>query len=457
MSETGNTTLSRAYELIEQGNPEEARALLDVVLESEPNNADAWWIYSYAAEDPDIARKALEKVLAIDPSYPGASELLGTLKEQFPTSADVLPVLEEEEVETLPSPSADFIDQLPEDIDEVSVLDDVDPDIDDFGKAPPAVPTPSTSFESTNNLEQPQKKGASLFPVFALIAVFAVILILLLLLPSLLSSTSNVPPTSDPNEIVLVPTMTLDPALVVIPTEEATVESTLEVEATDEVVSPVATEEATLELIPTLAIPVLEITEVMEDPSLVTPEVTIEITIADPVATEEVVGAETTEVVIEETPEEFIVELVPTLEIIIPTEDVTVEADATLEVTEVSTVDALAESASTDLSALDDALSTLAIPTGGLATDETALGNSLLVTVCSTQGVEARVVLPRTMRLIGQNASLLGSDLDAVSITLVNCDTNIPHLQVGTGLNNVRGFASGELDETSYLATWRPY
>jgi|GEM_PF-1042700 len=88
MSASSSELLQRAYELVEAGQPAEARAILEPLLEAEPRNADAWWIYSYAVEDPDTARNALKNVLSIDPDYPDAAALLSDLNAQLPEPAE---------------------------------------------------------------------------------------------------------------------------------------------------------------------------------------------------------------------------------------------------------------------------------------------------------------------------------------------------------------------------------
>jgi len=91
MAESQNDALQRAYELVEAGQPEEARAILRELIETEPNNADVLWVYAYAVEDPEEARTVLQRLLEVDPEYPEAAELLKSLNNQFPV-APPLPV-----------------------------------------------------------------------------------------------------------------------------------------------------------------------------------------------------------------------------------------------------------------------------------------------------------------------------------------------------------------------------
>lgn len=81
MSDTNNTVLQRAYELIEADDLEQAQTLLTPLLETDDKNPALWWVYSHALRDKSIGQLALDRVLELDPSYPGASELKEDLLE----------------------------------------------------------------------------------------------------------------------------------------------------------------------------------------------------------------------------------------------------------------------------------------------------------------------------------------------------------------------------------------
>lgn len=83
MSDVTEQALMRAYELIEEEKLAEAEDLLKPVLEQEPDNADAWWLYAHAVSDPDTARMALSRVLKLDGTYEGAQELLVQLDDHY--------------------------------------------------------------------------------------------------------------------------------------------------------------------------------------------------------------------------------------------------------------------------------------------------------------------------------------------------------------------------------------
>jgi predicted Zn-dependent protease len=84
MSDIRSLALSRAYELVEAGKPDEARTVLEPILVNDRDNADAWWIYAHAVSDPNEARHALGNVMRVNPNYPGAAELKAALDQPVP-------------------------------------------------------------------------------------------------------------------------------------------------------------------------------------------------------------------------------------------------------------------------------------------------------------------------------------------------------------------------------------
>ena len=69
------STLNEAYQLIENGQPADARNLLKPLLESDSGNPDVWWLYIHAAEDAEDGRRALDKLVELSPNYPGLPDL----------------------------------------------------------------------------------------------------------------------------------------------------------------------------------------------------------------------------------------------------------------------------------------------------------------------------------------------------------------------------------------------
>lgn len=131
MTDAMSGALRDAYEAIQANNLPLARTILTGYLKTDGNNADAWWLLNYAAADGHEAREALQNVLRIDPSYPGARELLDEVnlklqamppKPQTPVFAPIEPVVAPASKPALtgntkPLPDDDF-DDLDDDDDE---------------------------------------------------------------------------------------------------------------------------------------------------------------------------------------------------------------------------------------------------------------------------------------------------------------------------------------------------
>ncbi|MBP6297721.1 MAG: hypothetical protein KA401_00115 [Anaerolineae bacterium] len=87
MTDSTGGSLNAAYEAIKAKDLAKARDLLSAYLVDQPNDVDAWWLYSYAVTDVEQGRKALETVLRLDPAYPGARDLLTELENSVPSPA----------------------------------------------------------------------------------------------------------------------------------------------------------------------------------------------------------------------------------------------------------------------------------------------------------------------------------------------------------------------------------
>ena len=90
MSDTSTALLQKAYSHIENDEREKAQEILAPLLEDHANNAHLWWVYTHAAQDASIGQAALERVLEIDPQYPGARELKADVLEAQSKDPDLI-------------------------------------------------------------------------------------------------------------------------------------------------------------------------------------------------------------------------------------------------------------------------------------------------------------------------------------------------------------------------------
>ncbi len=246
-SDETKSALSRAFELVENGDYEEARAILDPILDADKNNADAWWIYAHAATDPDEGREALENVLRINPTYPGAAELIAIARERYEPPA-------EPEVPAVAPPPPAAPPSLPE---------------AEFPELELAEPASAAASTQETPAVQAQSSRSNLVPLVAIAAVVVIVIILLILiLPG-----GGGAETPTPTEVASV--VELTPAEMLPVTEEATSESA----------APLVTEMATEMATPEVLMTELVATEAPTRAPTITPTFTPEAT--------EVVVAET--------------------------------------------------------------------------------------------------------------------------------------------------------------------
>jgi tetratricopeptide (TPR) repeat protein len=57
--------LDRAYALIKAGQTEEALAILEVIIQENPQSEDAWWLLANATNDNDAKRNALNNLISL--------------------------------------------------------------------------------------------------------------------------------------------------------------------------------------------------------------------------------------------------------------------------------------------------------------------------------------------------------------------------------------------------------
>lgn len=337
-SDETQSALSRAFELVEAGQYDDARAILDPILAANPNNADAWWVYAHAVMTPEDGRMALENVFRIDPHYPGAVELLEQARELSPTKTAATPVPPPGTIPEAGHPEPDFLE----------------PDMDDTQDTP-------SLRQAQTRAEQPvaPKRGSAL-PILLVAVIAAVIVIGLLVLPGL-----NTPPASS--------TPTTDSSVVSAPTD----------------------------------IPSSSVTE--------------------------------------ESTETF------------PVSSATEEAEPTARATITPTIEgATAEAVAANYPAVSEALAAFPLAQAGIAEVQSTLGNTLQANICSAPGREMRMLLPQVMNALAAQAPSLPETVQAIGVSLVNCDTNAPMLTVAAEMVAAQNFAQGDLSAGDFAASWEP-
>jgi hypothetical protein len=82
MSDQIQQQIQQANQYIQNGQRDQARSLLESVVKTDPNNAEAWWLLAMVAASPVQMQNALENVVRIEPGRADAKEMLDKLNAQ---------------------------------------------------------------------------------------------------------------------------------------------------------------------------------------------------------------------------------------------------------------------------------------------------------------------------------------------------------------------------------------
>lgn len=385
MSDSTNAVLQRAYELIEQDELEQAQAILTPLLESDSDNPSLWWVYTHSHRDRAIGLLALDRVLELDPAYPGASDL----------KADVVEIQERDEEFAGLDVVTDGIAQVAE-----------TSGIDDWEDLQPVVETDTDS--------QGGRRGF----------VFLVVILLIIASGAALLASGAV----DLSELLEGILSSPEPQIIVVS------EPTDEPEATETVAAASATESER------------EATPVSSE------------TPASAVVAESTSQAATAEDLTQETAE--------------PSPKSTADATLVQEAAEASPeASATAASSEEPSQAPDPTETPLEILIGDLGstinefeilqessgTEDTPMGNTLVIQLCAIPGREFNERLNRVMNAVVEKAEEIPEDIEAVAAGLVNCDDPDANLRlIGVAVSVIMDFANEEIDAKDFQRAWQP-
>jgi cytoskeletal protein RodZ len=409
MSEQTQKALSEAFDLIEADKLDEARAILVPMLTTHRDNPDVWWLYAHAVADADTARMALYNVMRLDPNYPGASELLDQLEKQVASPHDRVTAAESE-----PAFLADIPATLPDlpDLEDEKEFEDVDLDLEETPEAEPA---------SRSRL--------------LLLAVLGILAVLVIVAIALLTSRPRGPVTPTPTSEVIAAQPSSTP-LVMLPETTTEPVATLEIATEVTEATPIeATEEAALEISPTAEAATTEVSSIAatEEAAAETPSM------AAPVETEAAVDLTAESI---ETLEATAETLATQPSAVVTGEAGTPEIIGTAEVASTDTVEVLTQ-----------ALSAYTLSPGGIGTEQTRLGNTLVAGVCTDAGLELRSTLPAVMDIIAKQP--LDVPVDAVGVRLTDCASAATLRLIVVPLADALSYASGSLSEEDFQAQWK--
>jgi hypothetical protein len=439
MSDIRSLALSRAYELVEAGKSDEARTVLEPILQNAPDNVDAWWIYAHAVTDPDDARRALENVVRIDPHYAGATDLLQTLNDEYPLR---------EEAPLVPEPV---------------IADTVESDVPEVDEEPEETYAEQRTYEPARvpAAEEPSRSWLPVAIVAGIIVLLFVVLVLIL--PSLtgpalptptvasVSSNTTPQPTTpllldETEEIVQESPAATSEALTipvgtVAPTEEQPIVATESTPGSD-----IVSTDTPLPLSPNTPLPALETATPEEQ------ETTIVIVATDTQsATEQLVTPALTAQLL---PTESPAAEVSTQPSAVPATTRTTMSDATEATAE-------AESVSTDVTEveyteyLSEALQSFALADPSIEQAQTSYGDTVLARVCTSEGPLLRETLRSVMDILSNEADVIPQDIPAIGVRLINCDDDRTLRIISVDRASASAYVAGDAGESEFEAQWR--
>jgi len=100
--------LDEAYKHINAEDFDQAKSLLQPLIDANSNNPDVWWLYSHTTDSAEDGRNALMKVVSLDPNYPGANELIkqyDSSKPPRPTSIDFNDDMDDDDWDDIEKPN----------------------------------------------------------------------------------------------------------------------------------------------------------------------------------------------------------------------------------------------------------------------------------------------------------------------------------------------------------------
>lgn len=425
MNQTLDSALTEAYTLIEDDNPDQAKTLLEPYLSEHPDDPDLWWVYLHALDDPNEAQQALEKVLELDPNYPGAESLATELE----MDTRELPVAEEKPSLKRLRTSQPAPPTLPD-------------DSSGFAGAPEDFEDDFDTFEEPSN-----SRSNILVPILSVIGVLAVLIGALFAFQLFTGSDGDEPtqvaqgvtdatetPALGAANVTDAPTATLIETSATATVAVSPTDTAEESESTDEVVATEETDETA------------DDAEATEDPSPVgTTDAATEEATAGESETESATNTPTDEPIATDEPD-------PT-DTPPPTETPTNEPTATATVTaspaptETPSLEDQISAAFEGFDLYDEALSTLV---------DTEQGETFLVTVCLNPGDSRNTVLSDAMVTLANSEISYPDGVNLAGIDLFNCEAEQRVRAVAVPLGDMNNFAEGNIERDQFQLAWRP-
>lgn len=103
------------------------------------------------------------------------------------------------------------------------------------------------------------------------------------------------------------------------------------------------------------------------------------------------------------------------------------------------------------------ALSDFSVADRGIDVEQTTLGTTVVVSVCTQPGVALRETLPDALKAIARQVSTLSTEIQAISVRMVECaNNNATLLMLGVPVTDAQAYEGGNLNDDAFQAKWQP-
>ena len=412
MSESNDAILQRAYELIENDELEQAQELLAPLLEADADNASLWWVYAHAVRDTAIGQVALERVMELDPAYPGAGELKDDLL-QFQSGDD------------------DFVALARGDNADAPVAANLE--IDDWEDLQPASDTEAEVSSS--------RKGFALLGIVLVLVAAGAGLVAsgAIVLPDWLSGLL---PTPEPAIVVVSPPTEAEPPAATQPVATAAPDQVLD--NAEETAATITDADELTTAEPTAAPTEVEQEEPTAEPTAASVDNEEAESTAEPTATS--VDSDEMESTAEPTAAS------------VDNEEAESTAEPTVEGETGTAASQEPSSTSAFVSLLAERIDGFSVAPPSSEYFETEMGKTLVIQVCAVPGPEFTGRLKTVMHTAASIVADIPKDADAVGVELFYCvDDEISRLNfIGVLVSQLQQFANQEIDDKEFQRAWQP-
>jgi hypothetical protein len=105
---------------------------------------------------------------------------------------------------------------------------------------------------------------------------------------------------------------------------------------------------------------------------------------------------------------------------------------------------------------LDAALKNFSVADNGIGVEQTTLGDTVVVSVCTEPGVALRETLPEVLKAIAKESLTLSAEIQAISARMIDCTNNATLLMLGVAMSDAQAYQSGSINDDVFQSKWQP-